>query len=81
MGNNNDMRGPPDLTVHKASKEMEQILEMEKNLEVMKRSIPTMVEYYNVVAHLRHEKYKALVKEGFSADQAMFLISKDHGLT
>jgi len=80
MSNNNDMRGPPDLTVHKASKEMEQILEMEKNLKVMKRSIPTMVEYYNVIAHLRHEKYKALVKEGFSADQALALVMHDGGL-
>ena len=66
-----------DLTVHKASKQMEQMLEMQKSLEVMKNSMPMMVEYYAVIAHLRHEKYKALVKEGFSVDQALALVMHD----
>jgi len=70
----------PDLRVHKASKEMEAIIEMEKNLELMKRSLPTLIEYHQLVAEFRFAKYLALLEAGFNTDQAMAVILSEPGV-
>lgn len=43
-------------------------------LEAMKRNLPILLEYASLQAQLKRAKFLALVKEGFSEQQAIELV-------
>lgn len=47
--------------------------EMKAGLEQMKRSLPTWVEYMDVIAKIRKASYDAHIKQGFTPGQALEL--------
>jgi hypothetical protein len=45
-------------------------------LEEIKRNLPHILEYSKITAELRWNQYQAYIAQGFSEQQALFLISK-----
>lgn len=50
------------------------LLEAEQRLETLRAIIPSLVEEYGVNARIKREKFKALIAEGFTQEQAMQII-------
>ena len=68
---------PPELTVHKASKEQQALIEMQQNLDLMKKALPSLIEYHGLMAKVRYERYRAYVSAGFNEEQALMLVTHD----
>lgn len=51
--------------------------EMRAALEKMRRDMPILVEYMQIIAEMKMAKYKALVAQGFTSDQALELCKHD----
>ena len=47
--------------------------EFKQAIRKMIEATPDLIEYYKIDAQLRREKFKALVEEGFTEDQALEL--------
>lgn len=68
-------REPPDLQLHKADKQQRQLVEALNNLEIIKQSMPAILEFQKVMAEIRYKKFEALLAAGFSPEQALALVS------
>lgn len=73
----NDTPKPPvDLKLHKADKQQEQIIQMMNNLQLLKDSMDAILEYQNVVARIKYNKFAELVSAGFSEAQALTIVTQ-----
>lgn len=68
-----DERDPPDLSLHRASKDQEAVIEMAKNVETLRRQLPALLEYQQISAEIRFAKFSELRKAGFTEVQALEL--------
>ncbi len=64
---------PTDLRVHRISKELELLLDLRANLKTIIDTKGIIMEYQNVTAELRWNKYQTLCKAGFQPEQALAL--------
>ena len=64
---------PPDLTLHKANKQQETLLELQKNVEIMRENLPAIIEYQRIMAQIKRARFTALTQEGFTQEQALYL--------
>ncbi len=66
-----DKDKPVDLEVHRISKELEPLLELKANLDIIKVSRDTILEYHAISAELRFNKFRELLDVGFTEEQAL----------
>ena len=46
---------------------------LEENLYNLKINLPLFIQYETIMAHVKRAKYLAMIKEGFSEEQALKL--------
>lgn len=46
---------------------------LQKEIGIFRRNLPDMIEFYNYESKLVRSRYLALIKEGFTEDQALKL--------
>lgn len=52
----------------------QQLFEIEQNIKTLAAFLPTAVEEYEVKSKFKRAKFDALIKEGFTEEQAMQII-------
>lgn len=52
----------------------QQLFELEQATATIKALIPNLIEDYKVKSQVKREKFKALINEGFTEEQAMQII-------
>ncbi len=67
----NDDKEPPDLTLHKATKEQETLIGLADTLKQLKGMKQHILEYQEISAELKWNKYNQLTTAGFSPEQAL----------
>ncbi|HGH7180722.1 hypothetical protein CON07_20015 [Bacillus sp. AFS094611] len=49
-------------------------IELEMMLDAMKKNLPIQIKYHNELAKLYKARFDALVREGFTQDQALEIV-------
>jgi len=71
-----DNPDPPNLQLHKAEKDKEEVLALLGNLELMKKQLPVILEMQQLMATVTFNKFKQLRAAGFTEEQALKLCNK-----
>lgn len=66
-----DDKQPPDLELHRATKEQETLIGLNDTLKQLKSARPHILEYQKISAELKWNKYKRLTEAGFTEEQAL----------
>ena len=69
--NDGDDKQPPDLELHRATKEQETLIGLADTLKQLKAMRQYILEYQEIAAELKWNKYQRLTDVGFSPEQAL----------
>jgi len=69
----NDDNPPIDLTLHQGGKYAEMLSGLKDTVEMITQSRDTILEYHTISAEIKFNRYKELIKAGFTEAQALML--------